>query len=37
MPTLLWEVAIQYFWKTKTILKKLFWGAVDEVANTADV
>ena len=37
MSTLLWEIAILYFWETRTILKKLFWGAVDGVANTTDV
>ena len=35
--TLLCEIAILYFWETRTILKKLFWGAVDAVANTTDV
>ena len=35
--TLLCEIAILYFWETRTILKKLLWGAVDAVANTTDV
>ena len=37
MSTLLWEIAILYFWEARTILKKLFWGAVDGVTNTTDV